>query len=283
MTRRVTRHVVAAVGSSDPSDRGFLAGRTLQRYAAVVRVLTTALALLALAAPTAGADEPPPLPWWTAPPASQAERGIPSPRVPPGEKRAESVGAPNAGSLKRGVRLPASGPGYRRYDRDSHYGTDATVAAIRYVAARYAETYPGSAPLVVGDISAKGGGKLRPHGSHRTGRDVDIGYPARGNRAMTRFDRGASVDTIDLEKSWFVLEALILGGDVQYVFVDTSLLVPLAAEARRAGWSEADVDRIFLLPGDGSKRGAIRHARGHLSHFHVRFDCPAGDEDCTSY
>ncbi len=249
------------------------------------RLFPTFLLCLWLSAPTAAqAQETEPLPWWAAAPERGSARGIPSPRVPPNQKRAESVGAPNKGSLKRGVPLPRSGPGYRRRDRDTHYGTDATVAAIRFAAARYAETYPGTAPLIVGDLSREGGGKLKPHGSHRTGRDVDIGYPARGNRALKRFARDATVDTIDLEKTWFVFEALILGGDVQYIFTDTTLLAGLAAEARRAGWSQADVDRLFLFPDEGRRRrGAIRHARGHLSHFHVRFACPAGDPECTSY
>lgn len=243
----------------------------------------TALSVAAalLLAPTAHAEGPEP--WWGDEPETAPRSGVPSPRVAPSKKRSESVGAANKGRLRRGAALPSSGPGFVRVERDTHYGTDETVALLRYLGARYAEAFPGTAPLVIGDLSAKGGGRLRPHGSHRTGRDVDIGYPEKGNVRRRGFRRGLEIGSIDWEKTWFVLESLLVSGQVRYIFVVDAFMPRLVQEALRAGWTEQELDRWFLMPDEKPRRGAVRHARGHVSHFHVRFVCPAGDDACEMY
>lgn len=212
-----------------------------------------------------------------------APEGIPDWRVPPESRRSRSVGAPNDGRLEHGVPLPLEGPGFVRFDRDSHYGTDETIALIEYAAARLALAFPGTAPMLVGAISREEGGKLPHHRSHRTGRDVDIAFFERGNVGRTLFNEALTADDVDYAKSWFVLEALITTGRVEYVFADHSLHAGLMAAAREAGWDEDTLDAFFLLEDESGYRGIIRHAPGHLAHFHVRFRCPEGDGDCESY
>ena len=191
----------------------------------------------------------------------------------------QSVGKPAEGALRKGLRLPASGPGFSRRARGQHYGTDETISLIRFAAARLAEAYPQSAPLLVGDISRRRGGALSPHRSHQSGRDVDIALPERINQPRHTFNPRLRPSEIDYEKLWFTLDVLIASNRVQFVFLDSSLLPPLRKEALLAGWSPDELMRLFGK--QGARRGVIRHAPGHTCHMHVRFHCPEGDSDCT--
>ncbi|MDP6945250.1 MAG: penicillin-insensitive murein endopeptidase, partial [Myxococcota bacterium] len=115
-----------------------------------------------------------------------------------------SVGAPNGGRLVRGHRLPRAGPGFVRRARGNQFGTAETIALIRFAGARLAEAYPGTTPLLVGDISRERGGRLRPHRSHQSGRDVDIAFPERADEQKRTFNPRLRPDGVDIEKTWFV-------------------------------------------------------------------------------
>ncbi len=199
------------------------------------------------------------------------------------DTRSRSVGAPNGGSLERGVPLPEGGDGYQRRDSDTHYGTAETIALIEYAGAQLAAAFPGTAPLFVGDISAEDGGRLRPHKSHQSGRDVDIGFLELDNRERQRFNKRADADDLDYAKSWFVMETLLMTGRVQYVFANRTRLAGLMEAAAQAGWSDEDIDGLFLEPGESPRVGVIRDTAGHTAHFHVRFRCPDGADGCESY
>lgn len=200
--------------------------------------------------------------------------------VPPDARKARSVGAPNSGRLVDAVALPETGDGFRRRDRDTCYGTDETVALLEYAGAQLAAAFPGTAPFFVGDMSDDDGGRLSPHKSHQSGRDVDIGFLERRNRARTRFDKKTPSDALDYVKTWFIIETLLMTGRVQYVFVNQSRIGGLMTAAAEAGWPEADIDALFLEKGETPRRGVIRQTAGHTAHFHVRFRCPVGDKGC---
>jgi penicillin-insensitive murein endopeptidase len=103
-----------------------------------------------------------------------------------------AVGTPAAGSLVRGVQLPAAGPCFftwdpllhRRPDRPGRrWGTDFLVRKILGVAAGYAEAHPSAPRLGIGDLSRRRGGPFGPrHASHQNGLDVDVYYPRRDRR-----------------------------------------------------------------------------------------------------
>jgi hypothetical protein len=88
--------------------------------------------------------------------------------------------------------------------------------------------------------------------------------------------------SLDAEKSWAYLEALLETGAVQYVFVDYRLQKYLRQAAKDMGWPDSELDIIFQYPqGRKTRAGIIRHSSGHDDHFHVRFTCPKDHRLCT--
>ena len=87
--------------------------------------------------------------------------------------------------------------------------------------------------------------------------------------------------TLDAEKSWALIEAFIMTGYTQYIFMSYKIQEPLYHEALEVGWSEEALGPIFQYPrGPSVRRGLIRHASGHQDHFHIRFKCPPLDSQC---
>ena len=191
-----------------------------------------------------------------------------------------SVGAPNKGKLRNGRELAKEGIGYVRKNDKAAFGTNESVAIIIWLAARMHTLYPGTVPLVVGDISAQGGRRLSPHASHQSGRDVDLGYYFNDNQYLRRF-KNVSRNTMDAEKTWSLIELMLSTHKVQYLFIDRRLHKPLYNEALTRGWSEEELKELFEAPmGNRHKHGVIRHQKGHVHHLHVRFSCPESDEEC---
>lgn len=194
-------------------------------------------------------------------------------------KRSGSVGHPAGGSLKDGRALPDTGPGYRRIG-SRPFGTDETVTYVAYAAWVVAQLFPGTAPVVIGDLSQDGGGHCSPHRSHRTGRDVDIGYYKVDNEPL-RFFVSLESEDLDTDKTWAYVEALLRTGAVQYIFMDRAVQEALYRHAKKDGWDEETLGKVFQYPG-GNDKAVVRHVSGHRNHFHVRFVCPPEDEDCES-
>ncbi len=194
------------------------------------------------------------------------------------ELPSQSVGSANGGRLVGGCQIPPRGPGYASRSAN-RWGTDETVALLQWAAARVAAARPGTVPVVIRDLSRKGGGRLRPHRSHQSGRDADVGYFARNNTALTGFvEMGPG--NIDLDKTWLLIEALLSTGRVKYIFVDYELQALLVQWLEDLDANRTVLGRLFQYPaGPGVARGVIRHARGHRDHFHVRFSCSAADDE----
>lgn len=192
------------------------------------------------------------------------------------EKESSSIGAPGAGSLSGGRAFPPRGPGWT-HKGSRPYGTDEAVLLLAWAITEVGLEYPGTAPLVIGDFSQDGGGRVPPHRSHQSGRDVDVGLYAVDNEPVQGFRR-LPPDSVDYEKTWFLIERLLVTNELQYVFVDRSIQPGLQDAALAAGWDEEELDGLFEAR--GGKRALIRHVRGHDDHLHIRFRCPAEDEDC---
>ena len=191
-----------------------------------------------------------------------------------------SIGAPNAGSLEGGRCIGAEGPGFVHFG-DSGCGTVELVTLLTFCLLEVQKEHPGTPPVVVGSLSSPGGGRLRPHKSHRSGRDVDIGFYATRNRPMTSLQT-LSPEEIDWDKTFFLMANMIATGKVQMIFVNYGLQPYLYEAGKRMGYDDEQLGYIIQYPrGSGNRIGVIRHARGHTRHFHVRFACPAGDSECT--
>jgi len=179
--------------------------------------------------------------------------------------------------MKDAVQMTAGDGWYLKNPAES-WGTPHAVAAIRQALVAWRMQHPDDPPLVVGDISRRHGGWFPPHRSHRDGRDLDIGLPARDKRELKHFARLGR--DLDAESTWDLIEAFLQTGEAEMIFLDARLqpLVRRVAEAR--GYTDHDLARIFQWPRSPRSRAAIvRHARGHADHLHVRIrraeDAPA--------
>ena len=163
---------------------------------------------------------------------------------------------------------------------ENRCGTDETVVLLMFAIQEVMTGFPGTPPVVLGSLSRPGGGRLKPHRSHCSGRDVDIGFFAADGRRSRHFtDLGA--EGIDFDRSFYLMANLIATGRVRYIFVNYSMQSHLYEAARRMGYDDEQLAYIIQYPRPrGQKMGIIRHARGHKRHFHVRFACPERDPEC---
>ena len=198
----------------------------------------------------------------------------------------ESVGTPSRGRLKNGVSLQ-DGDHYKvkAGSRTTRHGTAELVRLIHFVAYQVAEAFPRSV-LTVGDLSRERGGRLRPHKSHRSGRDADIGFyletrrgrPVHLHRFTTISRNGVGkvrgrIYKFDEARNWALIKALLSHPtiDVQHIFVANSIRRRLFAYAKK----RRDDRRILAR----AKKVLRQPNRGppHRSHFHVRIFCADDD------
>jgi penicillin-insensitive murein DD-endopeptidase len=203
-------------------------------------------------------------------------------------------GTTNRGVLLNAAQLPTEGDGFwmppRWAARGLHFGTDELVSLVASAARRVEAESPG-AVLGVGNLSLRGGGPSRWHGSHQNGRDVDLLFYARDGRGapvrvaeMVNFGedgtwspRGSDDErarlVFDVERNWLLVRAILESpiASVQWIFVAEHLKQMLIDHAIASG------ERLGLV----LKASYILHqpsnAPPHADHFHVRIFCPQGD------
>jgi murein endopeptidase len=168
--------------------------------------------------------------------------------------KSRAVGKPWDGKLVCGVQLPESSDTFATWDfplarspnRDwRRWGTQKLVDRVQQLARNYAARFPGSARLVVGDLSRPKGGPFGReyggigHASHQNGLDVDIYYPRRDG-----------LETSPEKPS------LIARGRAQW-------LVDHAARG---------ADRVFIGPNTTLRRTTshVQYLAHHDNHLHLR-------------
>ena len=177
----------------------------------------------------------------------------------------------DTGELPHGVQLP-EGKYYVVKHAHLAWGTADTIRLIQGAIASYRQVWRSSPKIHVGDISKKGGGKFPPHNSHQHGRDVDIGYVLKGDKSDEVKFVNATSSNLDVERSWDLISAFLDTDEIKYIFMDYSIQKLLYDEAKRQGVSRDTLDELFQYPrGKGRGHGIIRHSKGHVNHFHVRF------------
>lgn len=208
------------------------------------------------------------------------------------ETKSRSIGRTNTGRLLHGVALRSSAHLHVRVPRNAH-GTQEMVDLLQWAAARVAAHHPGSV-LNVGSISRERGGRMRPHRSHRAGRDADVGFYVRNATTgdltvppafvtMGRTGKGTIRDVdyaFDDERNWTFIEALMSQDvvPIQYIMVVIPLRERLIAEGERRGASPELLARVREVVGPRrSGRGRWARYGTHDSHFHIRIYCSEED------
>jgi penicillin-insensitive murein endopeptidase len=197
-----------------------------------------------------------------------------------------SFGYASRGVLLRGRPLAKSGLGFvrARPDDDARFGVPLLLSALERSAAQVQADFPRTRPLRIGDISGPTGGDHERHGSHRTGRDVDIlfylldesGQSIEGSGFFAFDERGVSANAgrlafFDTARNWALVRSLLTDPDapVQWIFCADGIKARLLAYA-----AEHEPDAGVLL-----RASYVVHqpsyGNPHRDHFHVRIACTA--------
>lgn len=192
----------------------------------------------------------------------------------PGSLGSLSLGTPDSAVVINSVSLPAD-PRWEFLPRAECWATAETVEAVRAVVAKVHEAFPATPPIVIGDIGDPDGGRLKRHASHQAGRDVDFGFFHKTGTA-SGFPVGTAA-TLDLPRNWALVRAILTCTDVEVIFLDTGIQKLLYGYAAAIGEDKAWLDRVFRYR-KGSSSAVIRYARGHRTHYHVRFYNPVAQE-----
>lgn len=175
-----------------------------------------------------------------------------------------SVGFADAGRLINGVPC-REGENWTIVSPYHCWATEETLEFLYTALDEVARQHPGTRPIRVNHLSSRDGGWLRPHFSHQSGRDVDLGfyYKEGIERGWGRKREGQ----IDLARNWALVKTLVTKTDLQVILIDKRLIKALHAYALEQGEPPAWLDTIFA----SGRKSLVRHARGHYDHFHVRF------------
>ncbi len=198
------------------------------------------------------------------------------------ERLPQSIGTPNRGKLRNGMPLPEGDSWRLRPVRRRAYGTETTVTSLVEAFQAYGEQFPDGPKIRVGEIAKRNGGRVAPHASHRSGRDVDIGYIFHGeDNGEDRFLQ-MNEKNFDVEKNWALIQEILKSGHVQSIFIGKKLQKLLYKEAAKT-LSEPELAALFEYPRtDASPHAVLQHWRGHQDHMHVRFHCEPGNNRCRS-
>jgi penicillin-insensitive murein endopeptidase len=185
-----------------------------------------------------------------------------------------SIGSPGGAILLNPVAMPP-GPHWVIAPTAESWGTAETITAIETAVDKVFEVFPDSPRIAIGDISASDGGRLKRHASHQGGRDVDLGFYARGGASPCFFAGTAA--NMDLPRNWTLIRALVTETDVEAIFLDTRVQRILYKYALSISEDKDWLDRVFRFS-RGYKDAIISHERGHRNHYHVRFYNPIAQE-----
>jgi murein endopeptidase len=194
-----------------------------------------------------------------------------------------SIGAPNRGRLRAGIPLPEGDHWRLREHRPRGYGAKHTISALLTAFRSYGETHPDGPQIRIGEISRRTGGRVKPHVSHRSGRDVDIGYVMKPSPSdEEHYWRRATAKTMDAAKTWTLVKSLVATGQVQRIFMSAKLQRVIAAEAAKELTPE-ELNLMFdAVNPDARVMTLVAHEHGHMDHMHVRFKCESGNIRCRA-
>jgi len=197
----------------------------------------------------------------------------------------DSRGKPQKGTLKHGEQLPSNARCYRVKRLHNTWGTNETIEQLVHAISEVCgqrSLWRGRKggkpqPLIVGDISRKGGGRLTRHVSHQTGRDADLGFYFR--KGTPGDFKKATRKNLDYKATWGLINAFRKRDSYDYIFIDRQVQRWIGDWLVKTGrMSRKGVKKVFSYR--GSSRARIRHEPGHRDHMHIRFRCPSSDKNC---
>jgi murein endopeptidase len=200
-----------------------------------------------------------------------------------GDGPSESIGLPHDGRIVGAMPMP-DGPGrHITAQRWKTWATRHTVLTLDEIFDDWARQYPKAPPVLVSNLSARKGGPLEPHKTHQSGRDVDLGYIAKGAGSDPVWQH-MTKDNLDAAKTWDLLRLIVDHADVEVIFMDRSLQRALLDHALAHGTVRKSRLAHWLQVAKGQRRGGplIKHVPGHADHFHVRFACTSAEPHCAS-
>ena len=186
-----------------------------------------------------------------------------------------SIGTPTKGKLEDAVQLPEH-PLWVRGNPDHLWGSAQTIRQLHraFAILRGAKGY--ASGVLIGSISKRKGGRMRPHRSHQSGRDVDIRLPLLPGIPKTR---EPNADEIDWYATWALIESFVETGEAEVVFLNEAHHERLYQTARAMGVSRERVLEVVRWP-KWKGAGIVQHADGHNAHLHVRIRCAPDERDC---
>jgi len=194
-----------------------------------------------------------------------------------------SIGYPSNGSLKGAVPLPDGAGRILKANPRKLWATRRTIGILDAVLRAWPRIEPQAKPLLVGNLSMRKGGKLEPHHTHQSGRDVDFGYPQIPKPGEAYNWREMNKRNLDLRRTWRLLHLLQATGEIEVILIDRSLqkllydyalTKELMTRDELAGW-------LQYPHGIGDTAPLVQHAADHTDHIHVRFRC-GGQAGCKS-
>ena len=200
-----------------------------------------------------------------------------------GAAKSESVGVPSNGSLEGGVPM-VDGPGrVMKMIGWKSFATANTVAVLDGVLRQWAKTGH-KQPVIVGNMSSRNGGRLQPHSTHQSGRDVDLGYPQILPAGEELNWRVMNSRNLDAKENWALLSTLVQTGQVEVIYIDREIQKLLYEYAVKQNlMSKSALKRWMEYPSPtGSGNPVIQHVKGHVDHMHVRFECQSHETRCKS-
>ncbi|MCA9693366.1 MAG: penicillin-insensitive murein endopeptidase [Myxococcales bacterium] len=198
------------------------------------------------------------------------------------DAHSESIDYPGAGKLEGAVPM-LEGPGRAlKAVPWKTWGTGETVAVLDEALRAWAKR-AGAQTVLVGNLSQRTGGRLSPHSTHQSGRDVDIGYIQQWDGKEELNWRKMTAQNLDAGETWALLQTVVATGAVEVIFIDRALQRLLHEHAVAQGVpAEALLPWLEYPRPTGSTDAMIQHVAGHDDHIHVRIACPKSHARCKS-
>jgi penicillin-insensitive murein DD-endopeptidase len=197
----------------------------------------------------------------------------------PASLEARAIGSYAKGCLAGARALPVDGETWQvmRLSRNRNWGHPDLISVLERLAKKVPQISDWGG-ILVGDISQpRGGPMLTGHASHQVGLDADIWLTPMPDKRLSSNERENMSATNMVNKEW--------------MDVDKTVFSENQANIIKSAAGEPNVSRIFVNPaikvalcrGAGNDRvwlSKVRPMWGHNYHFHIRMNCPAGNEIC---